>query len=168
LSAILEGKARAADTAEKLGLAELCYLKKRYLSAARFFAAAFAEQPKLAERLDGVHGVNAACCAALAAAGQGEEAARLGEKERSAMRRDALNRLRTDLALLGKQLESAAPQARDAVLKRLEMWMRDEDLRGVRDPVALANLLDAERAEWQKLWANLETTRKKAAEAGSK
>jgi hypothetical protein len=39
------------------------------------------------------------------------------------------------------------------VQKTLHHWQQDSDLAGVRDPAALAKMPEAERAEWQKLWA---------------
>src|SRR5262249_28347992 len=50
LAAVLDGKVRPADAAEQLSLAHFCLTyKRRYGAAARFFAAAFAERPQLAE-----------------------------------------------------------------------------------------------------------------------
>ena len=38
----------------------------------------------------------------------------------------------------------------------LSRWVKDPDLAGVRDPVALAKLPEEERREWQSLWQQLE------------
>ncbi|HZY88683.1 MAG TPA: hypothetical protein VFE78_27920, partial [Gemmataceae bacterium] len=75
--------------------------------------------------------------------------------------------LRADLALWGKQTESATPQVRATVQKTLRHWQQDADLAGVRDPAALTKLPEADRAEWQKLWADVAALLKKA-EAGGK
>ena len=48
------------------------------------------------------------------------------------------------------------------VQKTLLHWQQDPDLAGMRDAGALAKPPDAERAEWQKLWADVEATLKKA------
>jgi superkiller protein 3 len=162
LAAVLNGEARPADAAEQVGLAGLCLTKKRYTDATRFFADAFKAQPKLAEDLQAGHRYNAACAAALAAAGQGENSGKLDDKERARLRQQALGWLRADLALWGKQVESATPQARAAVQKTLRHWQEDPDLVGLRDAAALAKLPEAERAEWEKLWADVEATLKKA------
>jgi hypothetical protein len=53
------------------------------------------------------------------------------------------------------------------VRKALRHWQRDTDLAGLRDPAALANLPDAERTDWQKLWADVAALLRKA-EAGGK
>jgi hypothetical protein len=89
-SAILKGKAKAKDAAECLGLAEVCTLKRQHAAAAPFYADAFAAEPKRADDLRTAHRYNAACSAALAAAGQGEDAAGLADKERARLRKQAL------------------------------------------------------------------------------
>ncbi len=164
LPAILEGKTRPGDAAEQVGFAHLCQFKKRYLLAARFFADAFAAQPKLADDLQAWDRYNAACCAALAAAGQGEGGAKLDDKERGRLRQQSLGWLRADLILWDKQVQAGTPQVRAGVQKTLEHWMEDADLMGVRDAAALAKMPEVERAEWKKLWADVEALRKKAGE----
>src|SRR5205807_1258116 len=48
LPAVLSGKVQLADTAERLALAQLCQLhKKWYGAAARFYTEAFAAEPTL-------------------------------------------------------------------------------------------------------------------------
>jgi serine/threonine-protein kinase len=166
LAAVLNGEARPADAAEQVGLAGLCHIKKRYTDATRFFADAFKAQPKLAEDLQAWHRYKAACVAALAAAGQGEDAARLDDKERAHLRQQALGWLRADLNAWSQQAEGGTPQTRALVQKTLLYWKEDTDLAGLRDAAALAKLPEAERAEWQKLWADVEATLKKAGEGG--
>ncbi len=46
--------------------------------------------------------------------------------------------------------------------KTLQHWKVDTDLTGVRDSEALAKLLEAERKQWQALWADVEALRKQA------
>src|SRR5262249_26295214 len=95
-------------------------------------------------------------CAALAAAGKGEDAAKLDDKEKLRLRQQALGWLRADLALRNKQLESGKPTDRAEVQAKMGHWQKDPDLAGVRDPVALAKLPEAERLEWQRLWKEVE------------
>jgi len=45
--------------------------------------------------------------------------------------------------------------------KKLRHWQEDSDLAGVRDAVALEKLPESERAEWKKLWADVEELLKK-------
>jgi hypothetical protein len=64
--------------------------------------------------------------------------------------------------------ELRLPQTWVAGPRTPKHWKEDADLAGVRDPAALANLPEAERLEWQKLWADVDATLKKAAEPGKK
>ena len=144
-----------------MGLAEICLNKKLYRSAAGLYAAAFAADPKLADDLKEDHRYNAAFIAALAAAGQGEDAAQLDDAERTRLRRQALDWLRAHLALLTRQIESADPVA---LRYNLRHWQQDSDLATVRDAESLAKLPDAERKEWEALWAEVESLRKRAQE----
>jgi hypothetical protein len=110
----------------------------------------------LADGLKAAHRYNAACYAALAAAGKGEDAATLDDKERLRLREQALTWLKADLALHAKQMEGAAAQ------EALRWWQKDPDLAGARDPAALAKLPEAERREWKMLWSEVERLLAKA------
>ncbi len=145
---------------ERLGLAEICVNKKLYRGAAGLYAAAFAADPKLADDLKEDHRYIAAFIAVLAA-GQGEDAAPIDDTERTRLRRQALDWLRAHLALLTRQIEAADPVAPHS---RLRHWQRDPDLATVRDAESLANLPDAERKEWEALWAEVESLLKRAQE----
>ena len=50
------------------------------------------------------------------------------------------------------------------VVQFLKHWQKDPDLAGVRDRSALEKLPDAERAEWEKLWADVAELLKKVQE----
>jgi tetratricopeptide (TPR) repeat protein len=137
--------------------------QNRYAAATRLYTDAFTAQPKLADDLQAGHRYNAACCAALAGSGQGGDAAKLDDKERARLRQQSLGWLRADLAAWGKQGESGTPQTRAVVQKTLQHWQEDSDLAGVRDAAALEKLPEAEHTEWNKLWADVDATVKKAA-----
>jgi serine/threonine-protein kinase len=167
IPAVLAGKDGPAGAAERLDFAALCRATMRHTTAARLYAEASAADPKLAEDLGAAHRYNAACCAALAAAGRGADAPK-DDKERSRLRRQALGSLRADLALRAKQAESAKAGDRAAAAWALRYWQQDADLTGVRDKQALAALPAEERAEWEKLWAEVADLlrRTDAAQAG--
>jgi hypothetical protein len=74
----------------------------------------------------------------------------LGEPERAGLRRQALHRLRANLALRTKLLKDG-----QVVLWSLTAWQTDAALASVRDRAALAKLADAERQEWQRHWADV-------------
>jgi Tfp pilus assembly protein PilF len=155
LAAVLKGQARPADAAEQLGLADVCRLTKRYATAVRFYADAFAADPKLSDDLRAGHRYDAACYAALAAAGQGTDAPKPDAKGRARLRGQALGWLRADLALWQKQADSGKADSRVAAQRALRHWQQDADLAGVRDRQALAALPAEEPAEWEKLWADV-------------
>jgi hypothetical protein len=153
---VLKGEARFADDSERLGLAEVCQIKRLNAGASRFFAEALANNPKLADDLQAGHRYNAACAAALAATGQGADAASLDAQGRARWRRQALDWLRAHLAAWAKGND------RGLVQRTLKHWQKDSDLAGVRDQAALANLPEAERQAWQKLWADVGDILKKS------
>jgi tetratricopeptide (TPR) repeat protein len=164
LPAFLQGNRQPVSPAELLELTQMCLLTHRCTAAAHFSAAAFTAQPSLADDLDAGHRYNAACSAALAAAGQGEDAAKLDDKERARLRKQALDWLRADLALRRKQLERDKPADRATVQQKLKHWQQDTDLAGIRDKAALAKLPASEREALQKLWDDVAATLEKAAE----
>src|SRR5262249_6257908 len=90
LAAVLKGDMQPRDAGERLGLASLCQIyKKRPGAAARFYAEAFAADPKLADDLRTGARYYAACAAALAGCGRGKDAKSLDEKERGRLRQQA-------------------------------------------------------------------------------
>jgi tetratricopeptide (TPR) repeat protein/tRNA A-37 threonylcarbamoyl transferase component Bud32 len=166
LPAILNGETAPADAAERIELAQLCWqFKRRHATAARFFAEAFAERPRLADDLQGGARYDAACAAALAAAGQGQDAAKLDDKERASLRRQALEWLRADLTAYRRLLDKEPDKAGPAVREQMQHWQQGKDFAGVRDPEALARLPTAERADWQTLWQEAEALRQRGAGA---
>jgi tetratricopeptide (TPR) repeat protein len=163
LPAILQGDDRPRGAAERLTLAQLCRrYKQLYATSARFYAEAFADRPPLAEDLGAGHRYHAACAAALAATGQGKDAARLDDKERARLRRQALEWLRADLAAWTRAVEKGPPQAGPQVQSTLRHWQEDPDLAGLRDPEALAQLPEAGRAACRLLWADVDALLKRA------
>jgi tetratricopeptide (TPR) repeat protein len=157
LAPVLKGEARPADGVEGVKLAQVCTSKGRHVDATRLYAEAFAAQPGPADNLGASHRYNAARAAALAAAGTGAGADALDTAKRAHLRRQALAWLRADLAP-----RAGRADARD-VLRR---WQQDQDLTGLREEAALANLPDAERAEWRRLWSDVATLLEKAGAKG--
>jgi tetratricopeptide (TPR) repeat protein len=162
LPAFLKGEFKTSDSAERFRLAGVCTGKKLHAAAAGVYADAFAAEPKLADDLKAAHRYNAACSASLAAAGQSEDAPRLGDKEKARLRKQALDWLRADLALWTKQLDTGKPTDRTSAQKRLRHWRQDGDLAGIREAAALARLPAEERAACERLWADVAALLKKA------
>jgi serine/threonine-protein kinase len=152
LPAVLRGEADPAGAAECVALGQLCgQFKHLNAAAARFYAAAFAADPRLAADLPEQHRYNAACCAALAAAGQGEDTKNRPDKVAVMFRRQALGWLWADLTLYAQRAEGDGP-ARQFVRQSLAHWQRDDDLISVRDRRALDQLPEDERRDWTRLW----------------
>jgi serine/threonine protein kinase len=160
LPAVLQGKDQPKDGIEYLEFADFCQkpFRKQYAAAARFYAGAFAAQPKLADDLSGHHRYDAACAAALAGYGQGKDAGGLDETKRASLRQQALEWLRAELTAWNKRLKSDGDRARPVVVKTMRHWQTDGDLDGVRAEAALAKLPEAEREGWRKLWADVAAT----------
>jgi serine/threonine-protein kinase len=155
LPGVLEGK-QSARPAELLQMAFLClHYQKRYASAVRLYREAFQGQPALMEDPARQQGYNAACAAALAGTGQGEDARRLPVDEQAKLRQQALTWLQADLAHFGRLLKAGSAQGRKLVVERLTLWHTDADLAGVREPRELAWLPEKERQDWVKLWAEV-------------
>jgi hypothetical protein len=152
LPRLLRGEDKPSSARESLDLATLCRRKRTYAAAARFFDSAFAADSKLADDVNAAHRYDAACSAALAAAGKGEDAAKLDDKERARLRKQALGWLRADLALF-----ASGDVGRSRVARFLGQWQKDPDLAGLRDAEALKSLSAEERQAWQKFWADVQS-----------
>ena len=81
LSALIRGDDKPKDAAEGLTFAYLALQAKRFRPSARLYAGAFQTDPKLAEDMTDHDRYNAACAAALAAAGKGDDKPPLSEPE---------------------------------------------------------------------------------------
>jgi serine/threonine protein kinase/tetratricopeptide (TPR) repeat protein len=164
LPAILQGKAEPASARERAELATLCSFKRLHHTAARFYQEAFSSEPKLADDPRADQRYNAACAAALAGCGQGDDAGKLDHAERARLRRQALNWLRADLEAWGRLLDNEPDTIRPVIVERMGHWLADADFAGVRGSEALAKLPEAERRPWQKLWSDVAVTQASAAQ----
>jgi serine/threonine protein kinase/tetratricopeptide (TPR) repeat protein len=184
--ALVHGEVQPTGPTEQLQLAQFCQSYQHYPAAAHLYAAALAAQPALAEDLNRGHRYNAACAAALAAAGQGKDAHKLTAADKENLRRQALTWLQADLGRLTKvvaaypgratsdrkpgspleNLVGPVPPAGPTDLLRLGDWLRhwqtDPDLVSLRDQKALAKLLPDEQKDWQTFWAEVSQLDKQA------
>jgi tetratricopeptide (TPR) repeat protein len=152
---ILSGRL-PASAAQRIDYALHCAMTGRHRASARLYGEAFKADAGLADNLQTPNRYNAACSAAQAGCGQGADAGQLDDKERSGLRKQALDWLRADLAAWARQAASDEEADRARVRQTLGHWQSDTDLAGVRAPEALAKLPQKERVDWQKLWADLE------------
>ena len=118
---------------------------------------AFAADSNLAGDLSQAYRFNAAAAASLAATGTGTDADKLDDQERMRLRTQALNWLRADLVLRGKQRQSGKPENVAAALYSLRYWQNAVDLAGLRDAKALEKLPAEERTVWRKFWEEVAT-----------
>jgi formylglycine-generating enzyme required for sulfatase activity/tetratricopeptide (TPR) repeat protein len=157
--AIVRGEDKLADNAERLQVAQIAYERKQFATATRLWAEALASDPKLGDDRQAPHRYNAACAAALAAAGQGQDEARPDDDAKAKLRGQALDWLKAELLVSQKLFESGPPQDRPALLRTLNYWHLDADLAGIRDAAGLANLPPDEQKQWQALWAQVPEVR---------
>jgi serine/threonine-protein kinase len=134
----------------------LCHIQELHPTSVRLYAEAFAADPKRGDDLPAGHRYAAACSAALAANGKGEDAATLDDQERARLRKQALDWLRADLALRARQLDSRTPADRATALTAMNQWQQDLQLAGIRNPEPLARLPEGERKECEALWAEVQ------------
>jgi tetratricopeptide (TPR) repeat protein/serine/threonine protein kinase len=161
---ILQGRQQPADNAERLALAALCQqeYKRLYATAVHFYEQAFAAEPGQIKGQPSGCGYNAACAAALAGCGQGKDCPPAEGPERTRLRRQALDWLRANLGAWQQALVKDPVQARDTVAKAMAQWLGDADLAGVRGADSIARLPEAERADWEALWKEVEVLRRRA------
>ncbi len=155
LASVLNGQDRAASVAETLAFAQLCSEKKLHAASARFWAEAFQSDRSLADADGGRHRRHAACEAVLAGSGRGKADPPLDRVAQARLRRQALDWIKADLAAWNAFVNGNDPEALEEAAWALAVWKMDSDLDGVRDPDALARLPEAERKDWQAVWADL-------------
>ncbi len=166
LSAYLKSATQPGSAEEGLAMADMCArYRKRYRAAYNLYAAAFAARPKLAEDPRFQHRYNAACAAALAADGKGEDAADLDDKERARLRQQARDWLAADLIFLAKLSDKKDAKANSWVNATIQHWRSDPDLAALREPGESAKLTQTEREGWRKFWEEVEVVRKKASQS---
>jgi tetratricopeptide (TPR) repeat protein len=146
--AVLRGQAKL-DPADRVPFAHLCFVQKKYASAARFFAEAFADQPALADDREAAHRRTASAAAVRAGLGHGPEGKDLPEAERARHRRRAYDWLAGELAGLEKQMAKAPEAEFFAIQDYLRGWGGDVFDDREFDFGALPA---GEREQWQRLW----------------
>jgi Flp pilus assembly protein TadD/tRNA A-37 threonylcarbamoyl transferase component Bud32 len=159
---VTQGKADAR-AAELVAMAQMCTrYKQRHGTAAELYAKAFAAEPALAADPGKPHRYDAACAAALAADGQGDEARKLTAEQKRQFRRQARDLLRAELDVCAKLVKDGKPEGVMKTVTRLAHWQTDPDLAAVREAKELGKLPDDERAAWQQFWRDVGEMQKQA------
>jgi serine/threonine-protein kinase len=162
LPVVLKGKAEPDTAAEWRELALFAHIHKQlYGDATRLWVRALKARPELGVPGWG-QGYSAACAAALAGSGQGEDAAGSDARERAQWRKQAREWLRAELTVWSKLLESGPRETLPSLSQTLRHWQADTDLAGIRDREALARLPKEEQEECRNLWAEVAGVLKKA------
>src|SRR5260221_9257084 len=115
-----------------------------------------AEEPRTGNRYA------AACSAALAGCGRGEDEDELGEAERAQWRKRAREWLQADLDAWAHLLERDPEAAGAQVQQTLTRWRTEPELAGLRDADALDKLPPAERQECRALWNDVDARLERA------
>jgi tetratricopeptide (TPR) repeat protein len=161
LPAIVQNKDKPA-AADCRDLAERCFVKKHFATAARLYAEALAAKPQLTEDLRAGHRFNAARAAALAGCGHGDDVAGVEGSEQEGLRKQARDWLRIELAAWAKKVDSGKEGERVQAQKTLAPWRDDTDMAVLRDADALEKLPASERQEWRVFWQELATLLRRA------
>lgn len=153
------GKA-AKDAFELLDFGKRTYELRQFARSARFFDDALKLDPKLLEDRESAYAYDAACSAVLAAIDEDITKPELKQIDKEKLRAQALGWLNGELAEWEKLLDK--PDSKPMIVETLAHWQKDGDLGGVRESEKLAALSEAERKEWEALWARVSLVLEKA------
>jgi tetratricopeptide (TPR) repeat protein len=154
----LSRELKPATALERIGFAEICYYKGMFARSSDEYAAAFAQDPALSADATKVYRYAAACSAALAGTGAGNDDPKPSEAEKAELRGRALRSLKDEF----RRAASSSKKNPGVIILLIDSWRSDPDLFGVRDPAALAKLPAAERDEWAKFWNEVDRVEKQA------
>jgi serine/threonine-protein kinase len=156
LPATLAGKGPPPSASTRRALAEWCLTYGRLpATAAGLYETALAAQPSLADDPEAGHRFRAACAAAHAGCGGGEDGAKLDDRRREALRRQALDWLTAEFNAWAERHRRARPGDRTVAATAVRSWLHDDNLAGVRDETALNQLPRDEGQAWQALWSDV-------------
>jgi serine/threonine-protein kinase len=159
LAALLAGTDRPANDDERGGFAKLCASLQLYATSAALWEETLACRGERSEDPRTPDHYAAACAAALAGCGQGNDTPAPDDAGRERLRKKALAWLHTDLVDYSRMIESGAPHDRARARKRLGLWQISRALAGIRDQSALASLSARERRELEAFWSEVEIRR---------
>jgi len=155
LPGVVQKNAQPKSNNERLAMLGYCQFEGYWSTAARYYAEAFAAEPKLAEDRNLNTCYRAACCAFLAGSKRTDDGRRSSESERSHWRKQARAWLEADLLSLRKQAVSREAPVREVVIRKLTEWQADPALDDLHDPAALANSAPEERQQCENLWRGI-------------
>jgi tetratricopeptide (TPR) repeat protein len=157
LPAIVKGTEGPNNARDAVFFADMAYKRKFFWASSRLWTDALSAQPALAESRQTQHLYNAACAAALAAAGQGADNPLPDGAARAKLRRQAIAWLKTELDTWAKVVDSGKAENTNMTSHFLRHWQRDPDLASIRGAESLANLPEAERTDLRALWSAVDS-----------
>lgn len=146
----VKGPGKNVFSAARLAVARSAYDHKHFAAATQLWAEAFARDPKMMADRKATH-YDAACAAALAAAGQGQKEPPLDDVAKANLRQKSLDWLKAELAAWNELLASGTPKDRPTNVQTLSHWQKDADLIGIRDAADLAKLPAEEKKAFTQL-----------------
>lgn len=140
-------------------------MKKAFASAFHLWNHVFLKNPVLTDNPEAGNRFRAARDAVLATGSLDQDADRITEADRLAMRMQAYAWLQADLNAWSTHFKKERVDTVMVVANALLQWQTSPDLAGVRDDQNLVKLPEDERKSWQKLWADVEQLRKQTGSA---
>ena len=138
---------------EYLVSANICWTRKSYAAAARYFSEAVAADPGLANGASAFSSLYEYACFETSAGCQPSGGGNsLVAKEHGDMRADGLKHLQGVMTAWHAMLALNNKTTNALIQGIMKRWLMEPRLSGLRDPDALAKLPDAERLGWEKLW----------------
>jgi tetratricopeptide (TPR) repeat protein len=151
LTAVLEGKQQPRDNDERLAQIGACRFENRLAALACIYHEAFAAGLKRSN----IELHDAGRVAVQAGCGDGIDAESLGEDERRNWRAQGRKWLREALSKMIKAIDTDFNKNHNAVQQELTKWRKEPELAGIREPAELDKLPADEKADCQKLWAEV-------------
>ena len=151
-AAFLQEEYEPQENVERLALVGECRFRNLNCAAAKLYADAFAADPTLTEDARCRHRYNAACAAALAGAGVGDDAEKLSETDKAAWRKQSCKWLTSELESMARRMQSAPTENRDPSIWLLKQWQNNPAFSSLRDASALEKMSPDERQECTTLW----------------
>ncbi|MBL8897327.1 MAG: tetratricopeptide repeat protein [Planctomycetes bacterium] len=152
LMEIARGEREGESASAFVSAARLASRRGQNAMAARTYARAFAAFPELSRTAPYLY--HAACEAALAGCGQGEDAGTLDEEGRAALREQARRWLSQETDRLRQEIAAGAERAK-AAREQMGFVRQSTELAGVRGE-SLDTLPEAEASAWRELWRQIE------------
>ena len=156
LPAFLTGTWQPSSNDERLALTGVCQFQGLAAHCARLYTDAFAADPALATRPDPDLRFAAACAAAMAAGGVGQDSGSLNPAQRTDMRAAALKWLTDDLDAMTAQLNLGDHDSSDRFERNLKLWRSTSELASVRRESDLQKLSPDAIDQWNTFWSSVD------------